>query len=201
MERKFRYQLALIPSIIFWVASIIFFIRGLSFGDTTGWMMYIAFALAIANTAIQVIGNDSTIEEIGIVLFLGWLASYVLGVSSNVNSLLQIIHIDNDILHWSVCVALGAMVEFLPERFWVLFWKTTFPYGIRASFSRSRRSGNQSYSSNQSSKGKNESHEEHSSNNFPPRPKGMPRAEYQDMIRQIVAESKNGRHLEVEDES
>jgi hypothetical protein len=127
LQNKTRYKIAIVPAVIFWFASIVFFITGLSFGDKSGVMFWIALLLGLSNTVIQIIGNDSNAEDIGMVLFIGWIASYALGIGSNVNSLMMTIQIDNRILEWTVCLSLGAMVEVLPERLFVLFWRSVAP--------------------------------------------------------------------------
>lgn len=123
-----KLKLSLVPAATFWVVSMLCFVVGLSFKNPIGFMIWkwdvsvwIAFALSIANTIIQVIGNGQGRAKMGNVMFTGWISSYILGISSNVNTLLGILHIDNDALEWAVAVSLGWMIEVMPERLLVTF--------------------------------------------------------------------------------
>jgi len=124
-----KLKLALVPALVFWVVSALCFVFGLSFQNPIGVLiwgwdvsMWIAIGLAIANTIIQIIGNDQ--DDMSTVLFVGWMASYVLGIGSNVNALLGVLHIESVFLEWAICVALGAMIEVLPEKLLVIFLKS-----------------------------------------------------------------------------
>lgn len=110
---------------IFWLASLICFVLGLSFKTGTGiyfpgtsYDITILFSLALgfANTAIQIVGNDTDKEDLGIALLLMWGASYMLGIGSNVNFLNSIIGLSNGFLQFLVCWGLGIMIEVAPER-------------------------------------------------------------------------------------
>lgn len=110
---------------VFWVASLICFVLGLSFKQGTGiyipgtamdLAMLFSIGLGLANTAIQVVGNDTEKEDLGMVLFLLWGASYALGIGSNVNFLNTVIGLDNKVLQFMVCWGLGIMIEVAPER-------------------------------------------------------------------------------------
>lgn len=124
-----KLKLALLPALIFWVVSGICFVFGLSFENPIGvslagldLMIWVAIGLSIANTVIQIIGNDQ--DDISTVLFVGWMASYALGIGSNVNTLLSVLHVDSVFLEWTICIALGAMIEVLPEKLLVIFLKS-----------------------------------------------------------------------------
>lgn len=124
---KVRHTLAAIPAVIFWVVSFMFFIMGLSLDDQTGYMLYIAFGLAAANTVIQLIGWDSRPEELGTILVWSWYASYVLGIGTNMVSLINILQIQNTVLEWMVAGSLSFLIEVTPERLFVLAWRSLFP--------------------------------------------------------------------------
>lgn len=126
---KFRHTLAAIPAVIFWVVSFMFFIMGLSLDDQTGYMLYIAFGLAAANTVIQLIGWDSRPEELGTILVWSWYASYVLGIGTNMVSLINILPIQNTVLEWMVAGSLSFLIEVTPERLFVLAWRSFNPKG------------------------------------------------------------------------
>ena len=116
--------LALAPVIIFWVTSVIFFIVGLSFKNPivlfgTDLTSYIAISLSLANTAIQIIGNDT--EDLDLQLKVIWLASYVLGIGTNIYGLLQVLSIQNPFIEWSVAISLGSIIEISPEKLFVQF--------------------------------------------------------------------------------
>lgn len=137
-----KLKLALIPALAFWITSMLCFVFGLSFQNPVGVLLgkwdisiWIAIMLSLGNTIIQIIGNDQEAEKLGPVLTIGWYASYALGVGSNVNALLSILHINSVGLEWVICISLGSMIEVMPEKLLVMFLKSM--------------DGNQ-YSSNQS---------------------------------------------------
>lgn len=126
----YKEWLGLPAAAVFWIVSIFCFVLGLAFENQTGYIIpgigldmavLISFGLGIANTIVQIIGNDHTKEELGLVLFLGWIASYMLGIGSNVNYLYSLIAIANPLLKFLICAGLGIMVEVLPERLIVRF--------------------------------------------------------------------------------
>lgn len=115
---------------IFWVASLVCFVLGLEFRQDTGIFIYgvavdltilFSIGLGFANTAIQIVGNDTDREDMGMSLWLMWIASYMLGIGSNVNFLNQRIGLDNVVLQGLVCWGLGVMIEVAPERLLVKF--------------------------------------------------------------------------------
>lgn len=115
---------------IFWVASIICFVLGLAFKQDTGVFivgipfnltMVFSIGLGLANTAIQIVGNDTDREDMGMSLWLMWIASYMLGIGSNVNFLYSKIGLSSPILQFLVCWGLGVMIEVAPERLLVKF--------------------------------------------------------------------------------
>jgi len=124
--KSFKPWLGLIVALIFWSASFIFFIVGMSF-DTQlilfgkNIILYVAIALALANTIIQIAGNGSDDME-GIDL-VTWLASYALGIGTNVYGLLVVLNMKSSTLEWVVATALGVMIEVSPERQLVKFLK------------------------------------------------------------------------------
>lgn len=122
-------KFALLPALLFWLVSGLFFIIGLSFENPmvlygVDFSTPIAIALALSITIIQVIGNDQD-ENTGFIMKIGWYASYVLGIGTNVNGLLMVFNIPNEILEWSIALSLGTMIEVLPERLLVTFLKST----------------------------------------------------------------------------
>ena len=110
---------------VFWVASLVCFVFGLSFKQGTGIVIpgttmdlaiLFSIGLGLANTAIQIVGNDTEKEDLGMALFLMWGASYALGIGSNVNFLYSIIGLTHPFLQFMVCWGLGIMIEVAPER-------------------------------------------------------------------------------------
>ena len=123
--------LAPVASAIMWLVSVLCFVFGLSFKNPMGVMVgnvdvsiFIAFALSIANTIIQLIGNGQDFEKMDGVFKAGWYASYVLGIASNVNALIGILGIGNVMLEWAVAVSLGSMIEIMPEKLIVVWLKS-----------------------------------------------------------------------------
>lgn len=115
---------------VFWVASLICFIFGLAFKSGEGIYlpgiplnleMLFSIGLGLANTAIQIVGNDTDKEDLGLALWIMWIGSYLLGVGSNVNYLYQKIGLDSWVLQAMVCWGLGVMIEVAPERLLVKF--------------------------------------------------------------------------------
>lgn len=128
---KNKLKLSLAPALIFWVVSMLCFVFGLSFKNPIGYSllgwdvsMWVAVGLSIGNTVIQIIGNDQEREKMGSVMYVGWMASYILGIGSNVNTLLGILNIDNVYLEWTIALSLGSMIEVMPERLLVTFLKS-----------------------------------------------------------------------------
>ena len=166
-----RFTLLIIPAVIFWVVSMRFFIMGMTIDDTTGQMMAIAIGLTIANTIIQVVGNGFSKDELGPILYYGWLMSYVLGVSSNFYALTLILNIPIPYVEYAIAGSLGSMIEFMPEKMFVMFWNSTFPRGFTFNFLR-RNKANKGYKGSQNQ------------NYASQRPKGMSREEWQNQIRE-----------------
>lgn len=114
---------------VFWIASLICFVLGLAFKGDGVYVPGIPFDLSIlfslglgfANTAVQIVGNDTDRDELGMALLLMWVGSYMLGIGSNVNFLYQKIGLDSPILQFLVCWGLGVMIEVAPERLLVKF--------------------------------------------------------------------------------
>lgn len=118
---------------VFWLASLVCFALGLAFKVGSGiyipgTMVDVTFLFSIglgfANTSIQIVGNDTEKEDLGIALLLMWGASYMLGVGSNVNFLYSIIGLSNGLLQFLVCWGLGIMIEVAPERLLVRFLRS-----------------------------------------------------------------------------
>lgn len=133
---------------VFWVASLVCFVLGLSFksgtgiyipGTTLDIMIVFSIALGFANTAIQIVGNDTDREDLGMALFLMWGASYMLGIGSNVNFLYSVIGLNHPLLQFLVCWGLGIMIEVAPERLLVKFLRAI---GILDSKNQSPKQGN-----------------------------------------------------------
>lgn len=136
--------LSLIPAIVFWVVSMIFFIIGLNFKNPImlfgiDFSLMIAVALSLANTVIQIIGNDQEKEGLGLALWIGWIGSYMLGIGTNVVGLLSILAIDHVLLEWVIAIGLGTMIEVLPERLVVQFLKTMKPKKSQQEFVQNRK--------------------------------------------------------------
>lgn len=115
---------------VFWVASLVCFVLGLSFKSGTGILIpgtnldliiLFSIGLGFANTAIQIVGNDTDKDDLGMALWLMWGASYMLGIGSNVNFLYTVIELNNLLLQFLVCWGLGIMIEVAPERLLVKF--------------------------------------------------------------------------------
>lgn len=139
---ELKSWMAPITALILWVISVICFVFGLSFKDpimVAGYdlTLYIAFAIAMCNTFIQLIGNGNTEKDESGVFTWIWRASYLLGIASNSNALLQMIGISSPILEWSVALSLGAIIEIAPEKLIMIWLKS-----IRPNPSYSRNQGN-----------------------------------------------------------
>ena len=127
---------------VFWVASLICFVLGLAFKGDGVFLPGIPFDLSIlfslglgfANTAVQIVGNDTDRGDLGMALLLMWVASYMLGIGSNVNFLYQKIGLDSQILQFLVCWGLGVMIEVAPERLLVKFLRAIGVLGNIKSF-------------------------------------------------------------------
>lgn len=171
---KIRHTVAVLPAIIFWAVSLAFFVLGLSFDDQTGYMLYIGIALGLANTVVQWIGWDTDPEELGGLLYWTWMASYVLGIGTNMVSLINILQINNTVLEWVVSFALSFIIEVSPERLFVLAWRSLNPRPTRQ---------HPFYSSNQQHKGNNQvkknQQQRHKGHQvFGDTPAGMSRGDY-----------------------
>lgn len=127
---SYKEWIGLLAAPVFWVASLVCFVLGLAFKQDTGIFisgisvdltLLFSIGLGFANTAIQIVGNDTDKEDMGISLWLMWIASYMLGIGSNVNFLNQRVGLDSPILQGLVCWGLGVMIEVAPERLLVKF--------------------------------------------------------------------------------
>lgn len=121
--------MALFPAIVFWFSSMMFFMVGLRFDNSLlilGWnaSTTVAILLTLANTFIQIIGNEMEPEGMGTALWIGWIASYALGIGTNIVGLRMVLAIDNVNLEWLIACGLGTLIEVMPERLLVLFLKT-----------------------------------------------------------------------------
>jgi len=110
----------------------LFFMVGLSFKNPIvvfgiDFSLWIAVALSISNTIIQIIGNDQEQEGLGMALWVGWIGSYCLGIGTNVVGLLAVLSIENVYLEWIIAIGLGTMIEVLPEKLVVVFLKSYRP--------------------------------------------------------------------------
>lgn len=128
-----KMWLAPIAALIMWAVSVLCFVFGLSFKNPMGVLVgntdisiLIAFALSVANTIIQLIGNGQDFEKMDGVFRIGWYSSYVLGIASNVNALIGILGINNAVLEWAVALSLGSMIEIMPEKL-IVVWLRTMP--------------------------------------------------------------------------
>lgn len=123
-----KLKLSLLPAMVFWGVSMLCFVFGLSFKNPLGFeisgvdvSIIIAIALSLANTFVQVVGNDMKQEDMDMLFKLGWWGSYALGIGSNVNTLFTVIGISNPFVQWAICLGLGTMIEVLPEKLFVKF--------------------------------------------------------------------------------
>lgn len=132
-KANYKDWLGLSAAPVFWIASLICFVLGLQFKTGTGIMIpwttidavsLFSIGLGFANTALQVVGNDTEKEELGMPLFLMWMASYALGIGSNVNFLYSVIGLNGWFLQGMVCWGLGIMIEVAPERLLVKFLRS-----------------------------------------------------------------------------
>lgn len=124
-----KMKIAPFAALIMWAISVLCFVFGLSFnspliafGKDIG--VYLAFALSVANTIIQLIGNGQKFEKDDWVFQVIWIASYALGISSNTNTLMQTIGIDNRFLEWVIALSLGSMIEIAPEKLIILWLRS-----------------------------------------------------------------------------
>lgn len=121
--------MSLIPAVIFWAVSMIFFMVGLKFDNPIfvfgkDMSLAIAVSLSMSNTIIQIIGNEQESDNMGAALWMGWMASYLLGIGTNIVGLRTVLSVENTVLEWSIAIGLGTMIEVLPERLLVQFLKT-----------------------------------------------------------------------------
>jgi len=121
--------LALVPAVVFWMVSMIFFVVGLRFNNPLlvfgkDVSTIVAVALTISNTVIQIIGNEQESDRMGIALWIGWIASYVLGIGTNISGLASVLSVQSVNLEWAIAFGLGTMIEVLPERLLVMFLRT-----------------------------------------------------------------------------
>jgi hypothetical protein len=128
--RKNKPMFSLVPAIIFWVTSVIFFVVGMSFDNPmllfgTDVSMYIAIALSLAITFIQILGNDAS--DMDFIEKVVWLASYALGIATNVYGLMTVLQFTNHSLEVITSVSLGIIIEVSPERFLIRFLKSMRP--------------------------------------------------------------------------
>lgn len=127
----YKDWIGLAASPVFWIASLICFVLGLSFkttdysvmipGTSISLVLLFSIGIGFANTAIQIVGNDTDKEDLGMALVLMWGASYLIGIGSNVNFLYSVIALSNPLLQAMVCYGLGIMIEVAPERLLVKF--------------------------------------------------------------------------------
>jgi len=177
---KIRHTLAAIPALIFWAVSLIFFVMGLSMQDQTGYLRNIAIGLAVANTIIQFIGWDSEPDELGSMLYVAWIASYILGVGTNMVSLLNILQINNSFLEYVVAGSLSVIIEMTPERLFVLAWRSVSPKPVVTQQYQSKKHRHQQQEQ------QTKTHQVRGAT-----PPGMSRAEYLRMLQQQAQEINN----------
>ena len=125
--KKTKPMLSLVPAILFWVASMIFFVVGMSFENPIYLLgkdvsMAIAFGLMVSITLVQVVGNST--EDLDRVERGVWLASYALGIGTNVYGLMLVLNISSEPLKWIICASLGVIIEISPEKLFVRFLKS-----------------------------------------------------------------------------
>ena len=126
----YKEWIGLAAAPVFWIASLVCFVLGLAFRQDSGifihgigidMTMLFSVGLGFANTAIQIVGNDTDRSDMGMALWLMWIGSYMLGIGSNINFLNQRIGLDTQILQFLVVWGLGVMIEVAPERLLVKF--------------------------------------------------------------------------------
>lgn len=113
-------------SLIYWAASMIFFVVGFSFSNPIvifgkDVSVPLAVALSIANTIIQISGNGD--EDKDLIDNVIWFASYILGISTNYIGLTMLLNMNDPNLERVIAGSLGTMIEVLPERMLVKFLK------------------------------------------------------------------------------
>lgn len=117
-----KHKLAILPAVIFFAVSMLFFMVGLKFNKPfivfgQNITQLIAIGLTLANTVVQLLGNDA--EDRGkmtLPLLLGWYGSYALGIGTNIAGILDLLDVGSLGLNWLIAVGLGTMIEVLPER-------------------------------------------------------------------------------------
>jgi len=136
-----KMVLSPVAALIMWAVSVLCFVFGLSFKNPVGYVLggldvsvWVAFALSLANTIIQLIGNGKKMNEMDDVFKAGWIASYALGIASNVNALLNILGMGNVFLEWVVALSLGTMIEVMPEKL-IVMWLKSIPEKVAPSVS------------------------------------------------------------------
>lgn len=123
-ERK--SYMRLVAAVVYWVASMIFFIIGFSFSNPIvifgkDISVPLAVALSLVNTIIQVSGNDD--DKMDFIDKVVWVASYVLGIVTNYIGLLAFLNMADGNLEKLIAASLGTMIEILPERMLIKFLK------------------------------------------------------------------------------
>lgn len=126
----YKMYAAPLVALVLWGISVICFVFGLSFKNPLIVMgkdisIQFSFALAMCMTVIQVVGNGRENKDDGIFKWIWW-ASYVLGISSNTNTLLGILGLGNPLLEWGVALPLGAIIEIAPEKL-IVMWIESLP--------------------------------------------------------------------------
>lgn len=118
-----------LASAVLWAISVVCFVFGLKFDSPMIAFGYnigtiIAFALAMCNTIIQLIGNGMEFRRDDGVFRAIWIASYVLGISSNTNTLMQLVGMSSWWLEWAVSLSLGTIIEIAPEKLIILYLRS-----------------------------------------------------------------------------
>lgn len=128
--RKSKPWARLVAALIYWAASMIFFVVGFSFSNPIVIFGYdisvpLAVALSITNTIIQISGNDD--DRMDAIDRMVWIASYVLGISTNYIGLTMLLNMSDPNLENIIAFCLGVMIEVLPERMLIKFLKELKP--------------------------------------------------------------------------
>ncbi len=123
---KNKMIVAPIAAVLLWLVSMICFVFGLSFNQPltvfgVDMGFWIALIMALCNTAIQLTGNDMKFEDKDWVFLWVWRASYVLGIASNVNTLLKVLGMENWYLEFAVALSFGTIIEVAPEKL-IIMW-------------------------------------------------------------------------------
>jgi hypothetical protein len=132
-----KMNIAPILALGLWIISALCFVFGLNFKNPMGISLWgvdlgiiVASMLSIIMTGVQLMGNGKSLKELqrdDPIFFIGWVATYFLGIASNVNTLLMILGVSNIYLEGIIAVSLGAIIEIMPEKIIIRWLKAQTP--------------------------------------------------------------------------